>query len=828
MPPTTKTLSPAELAKLEAAFATDPASQAYKPLAEAYLAMGRYMEAMVVCKKGVKAHPTLADPRVLLARVYADQGKDKKALEELQGALSVVPSDKFALRLAAQLQWKAGERETAKATIAKAFEADGADAETLAAMKEMGVEPPKPAAPPPPPPPVLQQAPVQVPMTPANGVSSPNIIVEANTTVPNPIPADVPVPQPRPSGAQQAQRRTAPSNGRTTGSRPAATRRPAYEPEESVSEQSEISELSAIPARKKKRKESSHGLAKALFFMLIFAVPVGAGAYYGVGQYIAKRNREVNRLITTAQDLLKTDTFHAYKESCKLAEQALDLDPNSALAHRILSFAYTVRWGEHEHDDTIKGRAEEHLREGKESSDQKNLSYQYAAESLLAYYSGKGSEGLRLLEDRVKAAEAENRKSALLYVTQGLLQMNQGDLERARESLEKAQAASPDDPRVYISLGNLQRRRGNDASALGHFNSALRYTKNAHPEALLGTALLILDQPEPAKGYITAAKYVKSLLEMEPPPSPRQIAQAHMVKALLISRASRDIPLYTDEKFKKELEEGTGVSPDQAKASKEITAQEREGTDKDKTNPDLFIIRAKRMFWEAAAMPADAEAAAQAKFDEAAGEVKKAIEVNATVANYHVELAKIFLKKRGGEAQAEDALKKALTLVPNSPKLLSMLGQAQYRLKKVEDARATLEKATEDQKQKNGEARYLLARIYRDDKKDLKRAAELFDRAAADYYSDPAMSAIAYDDLGYTYEQSGNKDKARVAYEKALNADKELTVAYCHYGRFLAKDGQASDKDKLKAVATEYLKLDPRGEQSAECAGDMKRLANPG
>ncbi|MBE2252041.1 MAG: hypothetical protein IAE78_21070, partial [Myxococcus sp.] len=117
MPPTTKTLSPAELAKLEAAFATDPASQAYKPLAEAYLAMGRYMEAMVVCKKGVKAHPTLADPRVLLARVYADQGKDKKALEELQGALGVVATDKSALRLTAQLQWKAGEREGAKATI---------------------------------------------------------------------------------------------------------------------------------------------------------------------------------------------------------------------------------------------------------------------------------------------------------------------------------------------------------------------------------------------------------------------------------------------------------------------------------------------------------------------------------------------------------------------------------------------------------------------------------------------------------------------------------------------------------------------------------------
>ena len=59
-----KTPSPQELAKLEHAFASDPGSDAYRPLAEAYLGMGRFMEAMVVCKKGVKAHPNRPDPRV--------------------------------------------------------------------------------------------------------------------------------------------------------------------------------------------------------------------------------------------------------------------------------------------------------------------------------------------------------------------------------------------------------------------------------------------------------------------------------------------------------------------------------------------------------------------------------------------------------------------------------------------------------------------------------------------------------------------------------------------------------------------------------------------
>src|SRR5258706_7893624 len=162
MPPPSKSqLSPAELAKLEHAFATDPASEAYRPLAEAYLGMGRFMEAMVVCKNGVKAHPNTADPRVLLARVYADQGKEKKALEELANALQVAPKDKAALRLAGALQLKTGEGEPGKSNLLKAYELDPNDPETLELFKQHNVPLPTKAAPPP----VLQQA------APANGAN---------------------------------------------------------------------------------------------------------------------------------------------------------------------------------------------------------------------------------------------------------------------------------------------------------------------------------------------------------------------------------------------------------------------------------------------------------------------------------------------------------------------------------------------------------------------------------------------------------------------------------------------------------------------------------
>ena len=109
--PALKQLSPAEIAALEHAFASDPASDAWRPLAEAYLGLGRFMEAMVVCKKGVKAHPADPAARVFLARVYAEQGKDRKALEEVQAALQEHPADAGANRLAGVLYLKIGERE---------------------------------------------------------------------------------------------------------------------------------------------------------------------------------------------------------------------------------------------------------------------------------------------------------------------------------------------------------------------------------------------------------------------------------------------------------------------------------------------------------------------------------------------------------------------------------------------------------------------------------------------------------------------------------------------------------------------------------------------
>ena len=799
MPPVTKTLSPAELAKLEHAFATDPASEAYKPLAEAYLGMGRFMEAMVVCKKGVKAHPALPDPRVLLARVYAEQGKDKKAIEELTGALQVSPTDKIALRMMGALQIKSGDTAVGKENLLKAWTADGADAETIELMDKHGVAVPKPAAPPPPPPPpvVVVQAPVAA-LQPVGATATSGLQQPVHQVQPSMVVGD--------NGHASAAVQTRAPPQKRPAPRPPPPRSDTGEFSGEFSQGFEHSEASSTGSRRSSSSRPRSNSSKAMFFLLLFVVPVGGAAYWGWGQYRGKLVREANVAIAEATKLVKSDTFKGYEEAITKAQFALDLnakDDTNRNARGLLAYAYTIRWGEHLHEETNRENAEKNIKAGLAAKE--NSAYLHAAEAMYDYYDGRTEDGLKAIEERIKTAEADKKQVSIYYLTRGILQMNNGDLEAARESLDRAQAIANDDPRVYIAIGNLNRRKGNDAMALTAFNVALDRTRKTHPEGLLGTAELILDQAEPQKGYCLASDYVKALQGMADSAAPRQLATNAFVRALLISRVAHDIPMYSDRAFQKALEECTGVKPDVAQAAKDVDAAESAGLQLDRNNPELLLIRGRRLAYEG-------------KLDEAAKQIQLAIDQNPKASQLHVELAKVLMKKEGGEVATEEALKKALTLVPNSPKLLSMLGNVQYRQKKMDAARDTLEKAISDTKTRNPEARYLLGKIYRDDKKDLPRAIELLKKAGEEYFADPPMASVAYDELAATFELKSDKDSADATYMKALNADKENVAAYCHYARLLGKDPK--NKDKTKTIASELLRLSPKD----PCAEEMRNL----
>ncbi|MBZ4330015.1 tetratricopeptide repeat protein [Corallococcus coralloides] len=775
-----KTLSPTELAKLEHSFASDPSSDAYKPLAEAYLDLGRFMEAMVVCKKGVKAHPTAADPRLLLARVYAAQNKDKKALEEVMGALQVQPEDKAALRMAGVLQIKGGETDTGRGNLLKAYQADPGDPETVTLLQQYKVEIPRPVAPTPvlapvaAPPPAAAEAPAAatVPVTaPPAAAEAPAATAVGRISAPS----------------QQAARTARPAD---SASRP-AQRRPQVVVEEVEDDDDE-------PASRRKSAPKSNG-SKMLSLVLLILIPLFAGGYGWYSAQAKKRGRELKKNLDAATEQLKHDSFDSYKKACAAADLALEVDPDSTAAHGYLAYAYAIRWGEHGGGDDARRQAEEHLaaaQKGKELS-----SHLIAAQALIKTYSGDGKGALGSLETQVKELNDQNKASSLLYLTLGLIQMNAGDLERARDSLERAQALAPDDPRVYAGLGAVYRRLGQDNTAWKNYDFALRYEKD-HPESLLGRSLLMLEQDEP--NYAVASRDIKKLLEAEPPPSPRQLATAQLARSLLIARVALAMPSLKPD-MQQKMTEATGVPADPAKAKQEVTKAEETGFALDKQNPELNLIKGRRLL-------------AEGNFDAAAEEIRKAIRADGSRAQFHVELAKALMGKPGGEKEASEALVTALKTMGDSPKLVVMLGNAYRRQNKLEDALAQYQRAVKDPKAKNPEARLAMGAIYRE-RSEWDKAKEQLEKASQEFFGQPDRVATALTELGRVYQGKGDTAKADETYQRALQADENYSPVYYFYASLLSKDAKQSGK--VKTLAAEYVRREPKGEYLA----DAQRLA---
>ena len=79
-----------DIAALEIEFAKNPGVDTCLPLCTAYLASKRYTEAMVVCKKTLKtAAPDDLRGRIMLARIYLEQGKLPKAEQEINQVLQI-------------------------------------------------------------------------------------------------------------------------------------------------------------------------------------------------------------------------------------------------------------------------------------------------------------------------------------------------------------------------------------------------------------------------------------------------------------------------------------------------------------------------------------------------------------------------------------------------------------------------------------------------------------------------------------------------------------------------------------------------------------------
>jgi tetratricopeptide (TPR) repeat protein len=504
MPTSRKPLTAAELSALEHAFAADPTSDAYRPLTEAYLAAGRFMEAMVVCKKGVKAHPDDPSARVLLARVYADQGKDRKGLEELQAILAAYPTFAAANRLAGVLHMRLGEREQGEAALRRAAEAAPDDPEVREALAKFGVS----AAPKPPPAPAAGPpvAPRVAPRPPSAGGAAAAAPAAAAPQDPTGITSEIRI-------TEEAPAPTPP---------PAKRKNVAYS--EQLAEKYATREFTlSTPAGKGgRRRGEGHKLLFTVGLALVLAAALGGWLLFNKSRKATIEG--IDRLLRETVPLVEKDTWAAYVEAAAKCKEILELDGDSVAGHAFLAYVDAIRAGEHGEGDAVKAESIAHVEQARRLG--QRHSHLVAAEAYLKLHAGDAA-GARETLDAVLGGD-DAAQSPFLLGALGAVHLREGELDAARDVLGKAQKASPGDARIAWLLAEQFRRRGEgyELQAAGFYDYALRINKD-HLGSILGKALVLL-----GRGQIEeAGRAAQLVLQPQTGASRPQQALAHAIRA---------------------------------------------------------------------------------------------------------------------------------------------------------------------------------------------------------------------------------------------------------------------------------------------------------
>jgi len=767
MPPPAKQFSPAELAALEHAFAADPSSEAYRPLTEAYLAMGRFMEAMVVCKKGVKGHPADAAPRLLLARIFAAQGKDHKALEELAGALQVSPGDVGANRMVGVLQLKLGEKEQGTAALRRAWEAAPDDPDTAEVLKKWGIDPRAASAPAAKP----TSTSTAKPISPASPTGT-----AMRTSIPTAAVKPTGTGSPDSSGRPPVLRRSAAEPPAPPPAAPIPTPPPTRNTRYSDELAAKYSTQEFVleshgEVRRVKKKPSRAALLATLALGLGLLVVLGVS--WGLSSARKAQAVEIDHLLRQARELIEKDSYASYKEAARLCERILERDPDAIGGHAYLAYIDAIRWGEHGESEGLRDEARKHLEAvGKLG---RPHSHAYAAEAYLRFHGGDARGAIDELRRVLASAEGA---SALLNGTLGVLEMQAGDLDAARDHLTLARQNAPGDVRVTQMLAEQWRRRGQgyeiQASAL--YDTALTRLAPDHVPSLLGKAQLLLDVDRADE----AMKRIDKVLGLGQSASPRQVAVAHALRGWALHAQGKA---------------GEGDSEEQQAAAL------------DPTNADIHDLVGQRKL-----RGGDVAGAVE--------EFQRASQLDPARLGFYVDLAHALLQRPGGAVQAAAALEKASERM-NNARLTKLLGDAYRAAGDGEKARAAYERAIGMEK-RNPEARIALARVFRD-RKEYPRALEELDRAVKEYgESATGNAAPAWIEIGETEEaRGGATDAVEKAYTSALKADPQSCPALFWLGRSRSDRRGKFDPSLAKQMLSDYLRLCPKGPR----AGDARAIA---
>ncbi len=491
----------ATITELELAFAQDPQSDAYVPLCEAYLDQSRFMEAMVVCKKGIKAHPDSVEARVLLARVYSRQKKYPRAMSELDGLIAERADAALAFAVRGELRAETGDEKGAIDDWKRAIDLDPEVEGAQAALQERDIVYPEPEPEPePPPPPALTPAypgPAMPGVWPTGAppIGTPTGPIPRVATA---IPGAMPGAPGEGYGGEDGRPPFDPAsdpNGLAAawGSQPGNTLPPGmmyapgqtlppgaslppgmygYPARQRLEGEDELEALAATVAETTKERPGSPILTLGLVGICVL---VGSIAI-GVQVYNKRKVEAIDGLMGAANAAFREDTYGGYLQAASRLEQILGQhDEEHPLTLGMLAHTYAILWGEHGDSSRLQALDETLARAERFAPD---VSHTAAARGLRLLYDGNDRQkaanatydAVWPFVERIRAA---NGAPSFADLVLGLAQMEQGRYEQAVSTLTSVKAVLGGSVRAKVVLARAAFRAGDLSRAEREYTDAL-------------------------------------------------------------------------------------------------------------------------------------------------------------------------------------------------------------------------------------------------------------------------------------------------------------------------------------------------------------------
>lgn len=476
--------------ELELQFAQNPESNAYVDLCEAYLDQGRFMEAMVVCKKGIKAHPDAVGAKILLATVYARQKKYKRALTELD-QLADKRADEASVFLArGRVRAESGDDNGAIEDLKRALDLDPSLTEASEILATKGVVYPEPEPAPAPPPPLparpgMQARPASNPSAPPLPASGPQQVMDtSDLSGPGPAVAAAPSAPPQVTVRGVTAQERAASFGRIDPNLRYAPQR--------LEGEDELEELA-----RKVADDTKEDRGKPKTTLVLLAALVVVGLITVVSVVLNKRKVEaIDDLTHTSFRAFNRDTYGSYKKTAADLEEIIEeWDDDHPLTLGRLAHTYAILWGEHG-DSDLEPRLKEILDRAKKKASK--VSHTIAASALYTLYAGEDRQAsakaaFEQVDPVVRKLEEEGAPPTHADLALGIVELQLGDYDAATRRLSRVSQVLPGSVRAKVWHARAAIRAKRLGTAQAAFEAALR-GEPGHPGAMAGLALVKLER----------------------------------------------------------------------------------------------------------------------------------------------------------------------------------------------------------------------------------------------------------------------------------------------------------------------------------------------